>query len=356
MKHDVGENVDLSNLPDDFDELIARYVAKEGQLSAENAADAERLRPKYERLRSLLAKLGSLKLEPGEPKDTPVALEFFRTLRLLITELREIREASADPEFTEWAQKVLRLEQLLDPGQRFKLIAETLHKNFAPRSTPEQIEAMREAFRKLGSHQKRQARYMLRMMGTEDSFGVVVRGQVLLENTLDSCLYAYVPNPMDLFAELDMFARQKIRLAHMLGIISKAEQDILSAVNTFRNKIAHPQRRFPDRVDPDYEVTDGAARNLWSVFTHNEAVGGENWPEYDDAHRASFMRYIYLHLYLMLEHRLRGLEEKRISDISASLGYKKEERAVAPAATVVMVRILEVVDMDTVLGEGLDGA
>ena len=318
----------------DIDALTQTYVKEHGPLNEEDAATLERLKSAVATFRD---SLDSLREGPKDPK---AAIDAFRGIISFIELLREIRGAEPDAEFTKFRDHFQMLGDILDPERRPKVVANILREKVFADPTTSDFEPILKGYHELPEGNQKQIRYMLQMVSTEDAIGIILRGSVLIEATLDECIYAYVPNPYDLFSEIRMFADNKIRLAHMLGIITKSEKEILEALNGLRNKIAHTHNKPGDSNSPGIDLTWAEEKSYWSLFQEKGAMGA-GWPEYDkDAFPRAFRR-IFFGTYMALSYRAGSLAEKRLSEISAEVASTEADLEMQVAMTVMLLRICE---------------
>ena len=259
--------------------------------------------------------------------------------RALIDAARQARGAKPDPVNVAGTDALRKLQDLLDPEKRLKVILagylEHLHtKDLEPATVDEAL----KTFDKLADDKKQQLQYMLSMIATEDAFGVVVRGHVLVENTLDSCIYAAVPNPRDLFKDLRLFGIEKIRLAQMLGVIDTDEERMLTSLNTLRNKVAHVRRKFPEVAEPDFEVRAKDEEAIWLQFVGKiSKVAG--WPKYCEEDFPQHLRYVYLHLYLVLSRRVDLLTDRGPKSIIDAVELDDQQKMVLPLLTIFFAKV-----------------
>jgi hypothetical protein len=178
----------------------------------------------------------------------------------------------------------------------------------------EAAEKLREAIAGMTDAEQRQFAYLRLFAATEDAFGIIVRGHVMLESMIQSCIYAYVPNPLDLYSKLEMFFAQKVNLAFMLGIIDNHEKQILKDFNNLRNRIAHIGGDV-GAEGPDFSLTPEDEEALWKKFVANPSVGGA-WMPYDKTEFSQYIRYIVMALYIMLSERHEKLKTRRLKALA----------------------------------------
>lgn len=321
----------------DFDTFLSAYVAEHGPLTKHDRKVVERLRPPMERI-------GAWANRDKEcPFDATEFVQVLKDLRTLIDYFREARGAEKDAEYEAGVAAMTRLEELFDPEKRLLLFVRFLRDRMLSGISPELIAAAVTAYTDLPVEEKKSVRYMSRMIGSEDAFGVVVRGHVLIENMLDTCIYKYVPHPLDLFNDLKLFIAEKIKLAHMLGIIDEAEKQMLIALNNLRNKVAHVQRKFPDTAEPQFDLTWAEEKSLWSLFIRNDAMSGE-WPEYNRDEFPQFLRYIYLHVYTVLSSRATTLGEHALKPIYDIIKPDAGQRLILPVMTIMFSKMFKEIE------------
>ena len=146
---------------------------------------------------------------------------------------------------------------------------------------------------------------------------------MLIENALESCILAYVPNQMDLYEDFDMMFSRKIKLAHMLGIIDAEERRVLERFNKTRNSIAHAK----SGTKPAQRITQKDEESLWNSFIAKlpaQAI----WPKYDGSKFPAFLRYLIVYLYTTLHSRAEALKDKRLTAVFDVVGGAEEDRYV----------------------------
>jgi hypothetical protein len=133
----------------------------------------------------------------------------------------------------------------------------------------------------------------------------------------------------------------------MLGVVDDSELRMLNALNRLRNKVAHYQGKALNQI-PDYQLTWREEKNLWSEFTHNEAMKGD-WPEYDASKFPTFLRYIVTHMWLHFLNRAIRLETKRLSVAYSEVAYSSVEKTILPYSTMVLVSAMSALgDLDSI--------
>jgi hypothetical protein len=319
---------------EDFDSFLSGLIAKHDAINEKDKAAIEHLRPIYSRLHAWTNRDKENPLNPRE------LLYFLKDIRALTEASRKAHGGEKDAEYESSLEKFNKLEELLDPQKRLILLVRGIRDHATAGLDTKAVDTAIKAYHDSPDDTKRQIRYMLRMIGTQDAFGVVVRGHVLIENMLDTCIYEYAQNPMDLFNEIGLFGAQKIKLACMLGVIDTHEQQILLALNTLRNKVAHGRHRFPDVGDPDFELAWSDEKSLWSKFTNNEAMSGE-WPAYSKDNFPEYLRYIYLHVYSILSSRSAALAKHKLKPILDAIKPDEGQRLIQPVLTIFYFKLFE---------------
>jgi hypothetical protein len=318
-----------------FDDYRVTYVREHGPLTPEDEASFTKLKVE---VIPALSRIRAREDDKGEGSDGARSAQMLRDVRTLVVAMQRIRGTKPDKEYEKGLGAIDTLADLLDPDRRTIALIRLAVRGDAP-DTPKLGDDFLERFGAMSAKERASVEYVLRVIESEDAFGVVVRGHVLLETALDSCIYSYVPNPMDLFGKLELFFSKKVRLAVMLGIISSDEAMLLKTLNTLRNDLAHAKRRFPDVSPPDFKLTWKREKEIWSEFIRNKAVKGE-WPEYDKEKFPKYLRYIYIRVYLLLAQRESLLKERRLTSICAEGQQSDEEKAVASLLTVVISRVM----------------
>lgn len=288
------------------------------------------------RAKALIERANRLKRMP----EGGALLERLGEFRAFFEDLEQIYETEEDKarvrEVIGAFQSVL---DWLDPVKRIELILERIMEQVSSTPLdPEALEKARVAFRAMDPDQKDEALYLQRLVLTDDPFGIVVRGHVLIENSLEDCIYSYVPQPVDLFRDLEMFFAQKLLLARMIGVISDSEYNILKAFNKLRNDVAHNARKG-SRKAVAFHVTPDREKTLWQEFVSNPAMKGK-WPEYDKSKYPIHLCYIVTHLYFILNARAETLKTRQLKAVVDELGGSEMDQAVRAFAAPLVVNLL----------------
>lgn len=284
-----------------------------------------------ERAQQLLADFQKLKARGDEPwSGAGVAKERLAEFRSLLQGLYDIHDDEKDrTSIQEVIATLSQVEDLLDPNKRAAMLLKRLSEPSAIKPDSEGLDQARAAFLAKPAQEQRQFLYLQRLALTDDAFGVIVRGHVLIENALQACIYAYVPHPADLYRKLELFFAQKVRLAHMLGIITRDESRILLEFNELRNQIAH-FGKGTEHSSPDFLLTPEREEELWLKFVGNPAMKAD-WVEYDRSKFPLHLRYIVMHLYLVLSSRIDRLASKKLSPVIDEIVLSDLEAAVSAA-------------------------
>jgi hypothetical protein len=304
-------------------------VAIEDELTAEQ----------QQRLAALRGRVEAFKSRGGPAKDRAELHTGFREINAIFEEFYDLagdsaKERAADilPIF-QFLENVTSADPAVAADAREKLLSSKSLKHFIAKrifaSIPSQlsesaITELKDKFRGLQETDRLQTLYLQKLALTDDAFGIVVRGHVLIENALQACIYAYVPNPADLYRRLEMFFSQKIRLAHMLGIISADEKLVLDMFNRLRNQLAHYGHGTQSEA-PDFHLTAEHERPLWEQFIKAPSMGGD-WPEYDASIFPTHLRYIVMQLCFTFSGRAKDLEERKLSPIVDELVPQEDSR------------------------------
>ncbi len=269
-------------------------------------------------------------------------MQRLRDIRQLLVEFQDIEEIGAD-----LPGMIALLDDLLDLINPVNIARRHLTGRLKAiaQFSDEQLNDARQKIPELSPDQRRQTRFLRALVLTDDAFGIVLRGHVLVENAIEACIYQYLPNPQ-LLKKLNIFFSKKIRLAFMLGIISKDERDILNALNVLRNKVAHFEGDVLAEKSPDFVVTADDERALWSEFAHNPAMCGE-WPEYERNKFPLFLRYFVVHLYVYFDNRARRLRQRRLPPVHMDLKFSEMERAVMPYSSMLIVTAVSKLESKT---------
>lgn len=299
----------------------------EDQVSPEQQQRLEALQERMERFkkRDMLAK-DRAELHAGFQEITSILEELYdlagdsvkgRAADVLAI-MRFLKKAtSGNPaEAAEASNDLLRIKS-------FKhFVAKRLFTDIPSRLGEAAIQELKSQFEGLPEADRRQTLYLQKLALTDDAFGIVVRGHVLIENALQACIYAYVPNPVDVYRKLELFFSQKIRLAYMLGVVSVEEQLILDRFNGLRNKLAHYGRGTHSKA-PDFHLTAEHERALWVEFTKVTSMGGD-WAPYDPSIFPTHLRYIVMHLYFTLGGRAKELRKRKLAPIVSELLHEED--------------------------------
>lgn len=326
---------------EELDAKVAQHIVDHGPLSKKEKKHVARLRD------LLLGLHEWTERDKSAPFDPVAFSKMLGQARAFIDVARQARGAKPDADYVAGTDALKKLQDLLDPQKRLKMILsgllERIHTKELEATT---VDAALTAFDKLADDKKQQLQYMLSMIATEDAFGVVVRGHVLVENTLDSCIYAAVPKPRDLFKDLRLFGIEKIRLAQMLGVLSSDEENMLTTLNALRNKVAHVRRQFPEIAEPDFEVKPKDERDIWLQFVGNiSKVAG--WPKYREEDFPLNLRYVYLHLYLVLSRRVDLISERGTKSIAEAIEPDDQQKMALPLLTILFAKVFATIAKST---------
>lgn len=290
------------------------------------------------RWQRVIRAMEELKANPIGPNRS--AAQWLAGLRALIEALSGLRERDAQEQ--QHLDKVLdslrQLEVFTDPQKLLEYLFEHVVERLQDADVPldaDGVEKTRAIFEKMSEAERQGVLYLRRLILTDDAFGIVVRGHVLIENALEECVASYVPDPVDLFGELKMFFAQKLLLAKMLGVISADEYNILKAFNKLRNEVAHNSKRSNTA---GFHLTAERERELWNAFVSNPAMTGK-WPAYDVAKHPIYLRYMVVHLYLMLTKRGSDLKERRLAPVVADIRASDPHAALAWVLSPILVHI-----------------
>jgi len=268
------------------------------------------------------------------PKDADGWKQLFMTFRALLITYQEFDKEKNFSDTIAALDNVLGFFDPIVVGQRFlKRVVESL-----PTMAPD-VAAAKERFAKLSEREQRQALYLQRFVLTDDAFGIMVRGHVLIESALQRCIYAYVSSPRDLYDKMEMFFQRKLQLARMLDLIDDGELQILSDFNELRNRLAHLTGSIGDQA-PAFHFTSGHEKWLWRKFIANPSMSS-GWPEYDDSQFPLYLRYVVMHLYLLLNNRADRLKTKKLQPVIAELGLSELEKMALPVTTMMLTKLLE---------------
>lgn len=290
------------------------------------------IEPSAEVLSELKARIECLKTKTGPAKDEGELRSTFREMVSLLEDLQAMAGVHADEELKtivkglQAFEKIISgdstkatqgVEQLFGIPSFKRFIFDKVFSNMPTALDKDAVEKVRGEFAALPEVEQNQAMYLQKLVLTDDAFGIIVRGHVLIENALQSCIYAYVPDPIDLYAKLELFFSQKIRLAQMIGVISSDEASILAKFNALRNKIAHHGKGIAN-PQPDFQLTPEHERLLWEAFTQNPSMAGA-WPPYDTSKFPTHLRYIVMHLWVVLNTRKHELAKRKLRPIVTEL-------------------------------------
>lgn len=269
-------------------------------------------------------------------------------IRSGINEVQATFEDGEKP-LTAVSERLEAFEKLVSPDGLRQLIFEMIAEKLPDAPVPESaVEAVRAKLLGMSDQELRQFLYLQRVVLTDDAFGIIVRGHVLIENALQACIYAYVPNPVDLYRKLEMFFAQKIRLAYMLGVIDDNERRMLNHFNKLRNDIAH----FGEGVEndaPDFHLTAKEEESLWRKFVANKSMGGK-WPSYDASKFPRYLRYVVMYLYVALSARANELKVLRLPSVVEKFqatDLDKSMRTIVPIMLVNVMTGIGQVDLDS---------
>lgn len=290
--------------------------------------------------RQLLPEFQRWRESHSSPASRETLVERIAELRSMVEKYEsQAKSEGKEAEFRQGMAMIARLEWMLTPeGIASQLVTKMVQDT--PNAQPHagataELRAILEA---LPEAEQRQALYLQKLVLTDDAFGIILRGHVLIENTLQACIYAYVPEPVDLYGKLELFARQKIDLAYMLGIVSKDERALLGSFNALRNKLAHFDKGTKYQ-SPDFQFTAKDEEKLWKEFVTNPAAAGE-WPPYDAAKFPRHLRYIVSHLYLMLSERWARVEAKRLTPVHETVVLSETERSFRNLYAIMFVKLM----------------
>lgn len=206
-----------------------------------------------------------------------------------------------------------------------------------------------DALAKMNEDEQKQFHYLRMLFVTDDAFGVLVRGHVLLESALKRCINEYVVSPKP---GLYKYFSQKVRFAHMLGIIDKGEANVLIAINDLRNDVAHIGSN-DDKESPDFDLTADHEKVLWEQFTSMTRYGF--WPTYNKAKFPRHVRYVLAYLWLSLVARLNGLKNRRLQPVVDSIRAEVNPLSFSTFLPILMVKLFErATEEDTLKSEGVN--
>jgi hypothetical protein len=164
-------------------------------------------------------------------------------------------------------------------------------------------------------------RRLLAFMDSEDGIGVVIRGHLYIERSVEACIDAYLPHPVP-YANPILTCDVKIILAQCIGILSVAECSVLKAINALRNKIAH---------EDHYEPTPQDVSNLCALFRKCPfcASGMESYLEKESS-PIMRIRLIVMMIVLSLRIRESFLLKRKLSLVSDDAPSRVAEGAEPP--------------------------
>jgi hypothetical protein len=299
LKHSVREGIGMEeDLSPEQQQQLEAFRERLERFKARNvpAKDRAELHAGFREITTLMEELYEMAGDAAKERGTDV---------LAVLQFLE-KVTSGDP-----ARAAEAHDQLLGNKSFKHFVAKRIFANIPSQLSDSAIDDLKEKFRSLPEADRRQALYLQKLTLTDDAFGVVVRGHVLIENALQACIYAYVPNPADLYRKLEMFFSQKIGLAHMLGVIDRDEKLILDQFNRLRNKLAHYGRGTQNEA-PDFHLTEEHERQLWESFIKIPSMGGD-WPEYDGSTFPTHLRYIVMQLYFTFNGRAKDLAKRKLA-------------------------------------------
>jgi len=325
-----------TQLTQQFEDSKEAYAREHRPLTPDDEASFAKLKTE---VIPALSRIRAREEDKREGLDSERSAQILRDVRTVVNAMRQVRSANTHDKDKKGADAIDTLADLLDPERRTIAVIRLIVRADKAPEVPKVGDDFLDRFGAMSAKERAGVEYILRMIESEDAFGVVVRAHVLLETALDSCIYSYVPNPMDLFDELELFFSKKVKLAVMLGIISSDEAKLLRTLNSLRNDLAHAKRRFPDVSSPDFKLTWQREKTIWAEFIRNESVKGE-WPEYDKDKFPQYLRYIYIRVYLLLAQRESLVKERRLTSIYADGQLSDQEAAVASFLTIIISRVM----------------
>lgn len=187
----------------------------------------------------------------------------------------------------------------------------------------------KQQLEKAGAYDRREFEHLANLIATQDALGVLLRGHVLIEASIEDLLLGYFAHDVDLFGDLELFFKSKVNLARSLGLISEIEEKFLLQLNRTRNKLAHRTR---GKGTPRFLLDAAEEKLLWQDFV---ASFGGNWPTYDAEKFPQFLKYICVCLKMRFDARASDLMPDKLTD-------KYDERSsiigLLPGATVFLNR------------------
>jgi hypothetical protein len=162
--------------------------------------------------------------------------------------LRELRDVSAEvggdvSGLDEIVSEFQKLDERFEPEYYQRRYLDLLFERVKSMgSDPKTLEETRKAALALDPARQREALFIVRFGLSDDSYGVVIRGHVIVEDALGACIASYLPDRPALGKDFPRFRRGfmgKVILGYDLGVFDAAERQILKEFNALRNRVAH---------------------------------------------------------------------------------------------------------------------
>lgn len=223
------------------------------------------------------------------------------------------------------AEKIKQGEALLAQFDRFievlpfwklKHLAKALAEIDAINLTEDQLEASRKLYADTGGDETGQRETFLAILNSPDPLGIALRGHVSIEIELDALINSLMLHPIRLFEDLGYFFRQKVVLAHALGLLHDDEKKFLIQLNRIRNALGHARPK-KGAADTRYVFNVAEEQQLWLQFVSVKSFEGF-WPGYDRANFRMYLKAMVMTAQFLLYERAKRL--------SATIGTGASER------------------------------
>jgi hypothetical protein len=286
------------------------------------------------------ARLDDLKSRPWKPGESRARLV---EMASLIRDLRDMKAKVGDDVsgLDEILQGFKTLDEYFEPEYHRRRLMDALFERIAGITDPKLIEDARKQVRLLDPTLQQQFLFLFRFGVSDDPYGVVIRGHVIVENALTACVKSYLPDRPNLgnaFPKYRKAFMQKVVLGYELGIFDAAECEILREFNALRNVVAH-QLGGTQPTSGNVEFDWRKEKPLWDKFISNDATRGR-WPEYDKALFPDFLRYMVIFMYLHFQKRSENLSPKQLPDKALTEASNDFEREVKSFLTLFMASLV----------------